>query len=320
MISMRKIKPLIAAALMLPLAACQSGNPTAVLRDARAGAQTTAAGGTWNGPQAGLIAPFREAQFAYRKPLEITDGGRFLKLPYDEARDINQRDEVPVRKVRSWYTSPLPAGSQREGEYGSRKLKYHAIGALEGGSKITVVYLHGRGGNRDWGFDDERFGGNFNRLKHLMLKSGGLYVSPDFTDFEATGFADVKELLAKLRPLTAGKLVVACGSLGNSHCWSIARDAKAASMVDGMIVLAGFPDSGVAGSALLRNGRRSPLVLVHGTWDPTFDYKPMVDLYGKVREQAPDHPVRFLLFETGRHGAPVRMIDWRDTLNWIASR
>jgi hypothetical protein len=26
------------------------------------------------------------------------------------------------------------------------------------------------------------------------------------------------------------------------------------------------------------------------------------------------------LFETGSHGTPVRMTDWRDALNWILER
>ena len=61
------------------------------------------------------------------------------------------------------------------------------------------------------------------------------------------------------------------------------------------------------------------MVIGHGSWDPDYDYKPMVAFYEALRAKAPDYPVRFLLFDTGKHGAPVRMIDWRDTLNWIAS-
>ena len=119
---------------------------------------------------------------------------------------------------------------------------------------------------------------------------------------------------------TTGKLVVACGSLGNVHCYGLARDAKMASMIDGMVILAGFPDESILSSPLIRGGgRKTPLMIVHGSWDPTFDYKPMESLFRKIRAQAPNHPVRFLLFETGKHGAPVRMIDWRDTLNWISS-
>jgi hypothetical protein len=316
---MRKTLFLAAAILVLAvLSSCQSDGPVSALVLEKDGKPQA----TWTGPQEGILPPFKEAAFKYRKPLEINDGGRYLKLPYDELVDINQRDEVPVRKVRSFYVQPLPAGAEKELEYeaGGTVHKYRAMGTLDGGSRLTMIYVHGRGGNRDWGFDDERFGGNFNRLKNMMLKAGGAYVAPDFTDFEGKGLAEIKALIAKYRPLTSGKLVVSCGSLGNSHCWSLAADPQAAKQIDGFVVLAGFPDPRFLSSPVIRSkGRKIPLVLVHGTADPDYDYKPVADFYQQIRAAAPDYPVRLLLFDTGRHGAPVRMIDWRDTLNWIAS-
>jgi hypothetical protein len=33
----------------------------------------------------------------------------------------------------------------------------------------------------------------------------------------------------------------------------------------------------------------------------------------------PDYPVRFVRFETGTHGTPIRMVDWRAVLNWMLS-
>jgi hypothetical protein len=277
---------------------------------------------TWAGPMPGILQPFKEQLFKYRKPLEVADNGRFMKIPYDELRDINKRDEVPVRRVNSAYIRRLPKGTEVELEYesGGTKQLYRAMGNLQGGSKLTMIYIHGRGGSRDWGFDDERFGGNFNRLKNMMLKAGGTYIAPDFTDFEAQGLAEIKALIAKYRPLTAGKLVVSCGSLGNSHCWALARDPQASRQIDGIIVLAGFPDDRFLNSAAAKPGGRTiPLVIAHGSWDPDYDYKPMLSFYEALRKQNPDYPVRYLLFETGKHGAPVRMIDWRDTLNWIDS-
>lgn len=276
----------------------------------------------WSGPQTGLLAPFKEAQFKYRTPLEVGDGGAYLKIPYDELKDINDRDEVPVRKVKTWWVRRLPRDTERELEFKSPSgsHKYKAMGKLDGGSAMTVIYVHGRGGNRLWGFDDERFGGNFNRLKNMLLNAGGAYISTDFTDFEETGFSDVAALIAKYRPLTKGKLVVACGSLGNSHCWNLFQNRGTASRVDGVIVLSGFPDPRFFSSAPARSSsKRIPLVISHGSWDPDYDYKPTLDFYRQIKTKLPGYPVRYVLFETGKHGAPVRMIDWRDTLNWIDS-
>ncbi len=273
-------------------------------------------------PTPGPIGEFLERAFRYRPFLEVADGGRFLRVPYDELRDVNGRDEIPVRKVRSYYVRKLPRDAEVEASYsvGGRTNTYRAVGALAGGSKLTVIYVHGKGGNKDWGFDDERFGGNFNRLKNLALNSGGAYISPDFTDFEADGFADIKALVAKFRPLTSGKLVVACGSLGNVHCWQLARDPATARQVDGLILLSGFPDDRFLSSpAVKAKASYIPLIIGHGSWDPDYDYKPTLEFFHKIRTTIPNYPVRYLLFETGRHGAPVRMIDWRDSLNWIAA-
>ncbi|MFN3321209.1 MAG: alpha/beta hydrolase, partial [Allorhizobium sp.] len=38
-------------------------------------------------------------------------------------------------------------------------------------------------------------------------------------------------------------------------------------------------------------------------------------IYQKLR--AAGQPTRFTLFETGSHGTPVRMSDWRAMLNWL---
>lgn len=306
---------------VLALSGCQSGGATSVLSDARTGAVSAA--NAWKGPQSGPLAPFKEAQFRYRKPLDISDGGRFLKVPYDELKDVNARDVIPVRKVRSWYVQPLPAGSESEAEYGvaGRKHLYRAIGALTAGSKLTMIYVHGRGGSRDWGFDDERFGGNFNRLKNMMLAAGGAYVAPDFTDFEADGFAEIRALVQKFRALTPGKLVVACGSMGNKHCWNLLSDPSTAKLVDGIVILSGFPDERFLSSqTVATSARHVPLVIGHGSWDPYYDHKQTLDMFRALRAKSPDYPVRYLLFDTGKHGAPVRMIDWRDTLNWIAAQ
>jgi hypothetical protein len=310
---------LVAGVLLAVLAGCQGTGQISVFSSA---AEQPASTAIWRGPQSGLLAPFKEQAFRYRKPLEIADGGAYLKVPYDELKDINGRDVIPVRKVKSWYVRRLPAAEEKELEFtsASGQHKYKAVGRLDGGSTMTVIYVHGRGGNRHWGFDDERFGGNFNRLKNMMLRAGGAYISTDFSDFEETGFADIAALIAKYRPLTKGKLIVACGSLGNSHCWNLFHNRNTASQVDGIIVLSGFPDPRFFSSAAAKSASaRIPLVISHGSWDPDYDYKPTQEFYRQIRKSVPGYPVRYILFETGKHGAPVRMIDWRDTLNWMAS-
>ena len=38
-----------------------------------------------------------------------------------------------------------------------------------------------------------------------------------------------------------------------------------------------------------------------------------------ILAKAPGYPTRFVRFESGTHGTPIRMTDWRETLNWMLS-
>ena len=177
-----------------------------------------------------------------------------------------------------------------------------------------MIYLHGRDGNREWGFDDERFGGNFNRLKNLITAAGGLYLSPDFTDFGDAGKEDIASLIDRFGQ-SSRKLVLACGSLGGKICWSLLTDPRVAPTIDGAVFLGGIPDSGFAERA---GPTGPPIVFAHGSSDPVYSVEAMQKFYNSLR--AKGQPLRMRVFQTGNHGTPVRMIDWRDTLNWILTR
>lgn len=59
----------------------------------------------------------------------------------------------------------------------------------------------------------------------------------------------------------------------------------------------------------------------HGSRDPVFAIDKQEGFYREIRKRAPGYPVQFRRFESGNHGTPIRMSDWREMLNWIlASR
>lgn len=268
----------------------------------------------------GPLGPQKDKLFAYRPALEQRDNGDYLLVPYDEQRDINKRDEMPVRKVRSIYTEKIPPAKIHDLTYVSegRTLNMHAAGRVEGGARFSVVYIHGKGGNRDWGFDDERFGGNFNRLKNLMVKNGGAYYSPDFTNFDDEGKADIAALVTELFNKNSGKIVIACGSLGNKICWSLANNAVTLNMISGFVILSGFPDADFLRVAYSGAFAPVPVYIAHGSRDKVYDKAAMDDFYNAL--QAKDYPARMSVFDGGNHGTPIRMIDWRHALNWIFSQ
>ncbi len=270
-----------------------------------------------------LLKPYKERLFSYRQPIDNRDGGDFLRLPYDARKDINERDEYPVRKVKGYYVSSWPKRHQRDRAISAngRQIAHFAVGALDGGSAMTVIFVHGRDVTRDLGFDDDRFGGNFNRVKNLMFRNGGLYISTDFTDFANAGTRDVAALIEHYRPLTTGPMVIACGSMGAHLCWRLAGDGTMAAKIDGMIFLGGFTDPDFVATAASRGHDRAiPIYIAHGSLDSVYSWKDMFALYRDLRAAVPGYPVRYALFDAGKHGTPVRMIDWREALNWIAGR
>lgn len=266
----------------------------------------------------GFLKPYKEKLFRYRKPIESKDGGLFLRIPYEPLRDINKRDEVPVRKVKSFYVSSKPKRHQKDLVLNAngRKVTHFAVGQLKGKATMTVIFLHGRDGSRHLGFDDERFGGNFNRVKNLMFRNKGIYISADFADFKDAGKNDIKALVKHYRPLTKGPLVIACGSMGTHICWRLARDPAAAKMIDGLVVMGGFPNQEFL---QMKKARNIPIVLAHGGIDYVYKWTTTYDFYKSLRAKSKNYPVRYVVFDGGKHGTPVRMIDWRDSLNWIAA-
>ncbi len=266
------------------------------------------------------LKPYKEKIFKYRKLIENEDNGGFVRAPYDPLRDINARDEIPVRKVKTYYTSSRPARHQKDLSFSAngKKITYFAVGALKGNSKVTVIFLHGRDGSRHLGFSDEKFGGNFNRLKTLMFNNGGIYISADFENFKEEGRRDIEALLRKYRPLTKGKLIVACGSMGSHLCWKLANKSSSGKLIDGLVIIGGFPDPGFLAARTKKSARKTPVYIAHGGIDYVYDWKDQKKFYNRLKQSG--YPVRYVVFDGGKHGTPVRMIDWRLAINWILSR
>ena len=261
------------------------------------------------------LPPWKDDLFAYPGVIESKDNGDYVVVDYQEMRDINGRDEVPERRALPQYVKMV---YQKTDSWvaGGKALKFVGVGKTGGGAKAIVIYIHGKGGSRYQGADQWTFGGNFNRVMNLMAWNGGAYLSPDVPDFEAGGAAAIAALVAsqaKLSPEAA--IFVACGSQGGAICWRLAADAATAKHLSGLLLLGSNHDDGfVKGPAF---ARRVPVFIGHGSHDVVFDWEKEAAFYARVKKAAPDYPVRFVLFDTGTHGTPLRMTDWRGTLNWM---
>ncbi|MDN2568616.1 alpha/beta hydrolase [Aquibium sp. A9E412] len=266
------------------------------------------------------IAPHKDALFAYPAILASRDGGAYRVVDYREMRDINGRDAVPERRVARRYVATGVRRVQAEltVRTAAGPVRHFAVGRREG-ARVITVYLHGQGGNRRQGVDDFSFGGNFNRIKNLMALSGGLYLSPDVGDFGEAGAARIAGLLAHYAARAPGApIVVACGSMGGVLCYRLADEPALAGRLGGLMLLGSMWHEGFLHSAAFR--RRVPVFFGHGSGDTVFAVDRQEAFFERIRAAAPGYPALFVRFETGSHGTPIRMTDWRETLNWMLTR
>jgi dienelactone hydrolase len=263
------------------------------------------------------LKPYKDELFAYPEILS-RDGG-YIVVDYDEMRDINGRDEIPERQARGKYVSTGVRKAQQDGLLRTKagNVRHVAVGRREG-AKFIAIYLHGQGGSRKQGVDDFTFGGNFNRIKNLMARNGGLYLSPDFSDFGDRGAAEIAALIRHYgRKSPGAKFFVACGSMGGALCWALAGNEAVAPHLAGLLLLGSHWDENFLASPAFR--AKVPVFFGHGSRDTVFPVEQQEAFFRSITAKSPGYPVRFVRFETGTHGTPIRMTDWRETLNWMFS-
>lgn len=270
------------------------------------------------------LPSYKDDLFGYPRLISSNEDGSYEVVEYIKARDLHQRDKEPEREVWGNYVSFHPTSSQEDLELkaNGRAVKYMAAGQTEGGAAMIVIYVHGQGGNRFQGMNDLTFGGNFNRIKNLMSRNNGLYISAGFVDFGAKGTEDVAAIIDAYQARSPrAKTFVACGSMGSILCWNLLKDPAQARKLSGVLLFGASKDDAFLKSATLRKAENHvPLYMGHGSWDNVYDWQQQVAFFEQIRKASPTYPVRFTLFDTGTHGTPIRMTDWRLILNWMLSR
>lgn len=274
------------------------------------------------------VAPYKDELFAYPKILGTMHGGDFIVVDFDQTRDVHGRDEVPLKKAYDKFVDlnvnelKKDVLIRRDGEV----VQFLAVGKADGGARIVVIYLHGQHGDRTLAMEDLRFGGNFNRLKNLMVKSGGVYVSPDFSSFGAKGAREIKAVINHYAENSPGApIFLACASTGCKLVFRLLEDPKAAALLGGIVMHGALPlGSGKEGTffnieVFKQPGKQIPIYIGHASGDPTVPWVTQELFFKGIKAAAPDYPVRFELFKgpDAVHGTPIRMMDWRSVLNWM---
>lgn len=262
----------------------------------------------------GPIKPFKDELFSRTKVLQQADGGDFKVMDYQEMRDINGRDQELELHVKAPYVDLRVKRFQQDEtlSFGGRNLDVTRVGQAAG-ENFVVIFIHGRGGDRRLGASDGRFGGNFNRLKNLSIGNGGTYYSVSVPSFDAAGAADIGHLIRYAFEQSAGHpVILACASMGSIICQHVSRDPETVRYLGGMVLMSGAPDPGFPTTPFAK--LKLPLYLAHGSADSVYPPAPQQDLYRKLHSR--HYPVRLTIFNTGGHGTPLRMMDWREVLNF----
>ena len=264
------------------------------------------------------LKPFKDRLFAYPRILDSRDGGDYLVIDYRERRDINGRDRVPEKRVNRRYVDLMPRRQQSDQTFETEAgpVKFIAVGNPKH-ARLVTVFVHGRGGDRNLGVNDYTFGGNFNRIKNLMVRNNGVYITPDGGSLGDTAVARIRALLhAVYRQVPGARVVLACGSAGGAVCHALAHDQLTAGRLAGIALLGSYGSDDFIGSAAYLN--RVPVFIAHGGSDSVIPFEGPESFYRSLR-RTEGYPVRMVRFETGGHGTPIRMTDWREMINWMLS-
>ncbi|MBO9098394.1 MULTISPECIES: alpha/beta hydrolase family protein [unclassified Rhizobium] len=261
------------------------------------------------------LKPFKDELFSSQTIVESHDNGAFETIDYQEMRDINGRDIVPERRVKPAYLGLGVRWKQTDETLalGARKLDVTRVGPATG-QAFTVIFVHGRAGDRRLGSNDYMFGGNFNRLKNLVVDNGGSYYAPTIGTFDAEGVADVAALIRAVSEQSGGKpVILSCASMGSIVCWGITRDVESVKRLSGMVMMSAVTDPTFAKSPFYK--ARLPIWFAHGSADNVYAAADQQAQFEKLIKAK--YPARFTLYTNGTHGTPLRMLDWRKTLNWL---
>jgi pimeloyl-ACP methyl ester carboxylesterase len=267
------------------------------------------------------LAPYKDDLFRYRPPIVSDLGGDHLTVPFDHQRDVVARDEIPDERTRPEYVSLDVRASEadlvlrRDGQV----VRYVGVGRTDGDAKVVVIFLHGLGATRLDGANDWRSGGNLNRIKNLMVRNDGVYLSADYGSPRRKAKRQIAALIDAFAENSPGApIFLICASIGARICWDLAEDPKTAARLDGLLMIAAVGRPDFADSALVRDRTQwVPIYMAHGNRDRNVGWRPQDRLFREIKSVAPDYPIKFVLFDTGTHRAPLRMTDWRLAINWM---
>jgi predicted esterase len=269
--------------------------------------------------KAQALTPYKDDLFSNtdRKVIEAKNNNSFKRYRWDEMEDVNGRDAVPGITAKPERVDLAPLSQQRDitVKYPGGQIETVEVGTPKD-AKFAVLFIHGADGTSALGASDTSFGGNFNRIKNLATRNGGVYYSPTVS-FDKDGSRGVQEIINQIKKNSPkAKIVISCASAGAYTCWQMANNPDIVDKLSGVILLGGAetdPNLGNSPGYV----SKLPIILSHGSNDKLVPWQMVNEEYETIHKQDPNYPLRFELYDGGKHGTPMRNFDWKESLQWI---
>lgn len=270
------------------------------------------------------LSPFKDELFKHRELISESHDGLLKVYNFSEKEDVDLRDKIPVKKADPKYVQAIDPRMQRKiivpvsTAHGSRSIEAMEVGASSR-ARFAVIFIHGgvpQHMRLTLGVLDETFSGNFNRLKNMVIQDGGSYYTPWVRDFGESGAEEVLAIIKHIELVSPGaRIVLACASSGGQICTQIANSSNALVSVAGLFIMGTATRPHILNSLAVR--QRVPILYTHGMRDSLVKAEGQIAEFDALLQRDRNYPTAFIGFHTGGHGVPIRMIDWREALNWF---
>lgn len=276
----------------------------------------------------GVFNGFKDDLFAYKAIVSEEAEWKYKLISYSQKRDLEERDEVPEKKVSAEYRSIEKFDIYKKDKtfsYNNKKISYVEntkawVDIKKEDVKYLTIYIHGLNGNRWQWVNDYTFGWNFNRIQNLMLENNGSYIATEFSDFWVLWMSQVRELIKqKKKEYPNVKVYVACWSSGWAICWWLANNNEGNKLLNGLLILGSSSGNNWLNNKLLSTNRSKllPIFIAHGEKDRVIGLQGQKNFFYSVLSKNKNYPIRMHTFTNWTHWTPIRMLDWKVVMEWM---
>lgn len=262
---------------------------------------------------------FKDEIFWDRQILEIKLNWSWKMIDYSQKKYINDRDKIAWEIVKDEFIDMKVEKFIEKNSFEIEKWKKFEYYELKDKSKdneskeVIVIYLHWHWWNKAQWMNDKSFWWNFNRLKNLILENNWIYITTDVDLWLNESLVWHILLIEKLKSeYKNAKIIIAWASNWWVFLWHLLNSSRINKFIDWAIFLWTILDNSKSYNFMIQNW--IPLYIWHWTHDFN-PYKEKEEFIKIFNEQWWMWQVE--IFKNWVHWTPIRMIDWKETINWI---